>query len=79
MTGHPPIYVGLYIDDLIYFSAGEQAKMEFQRRIKDDQKIPVDFEGEPKKFLGMKWQKSSDNESITIHLQKEATTSALVE
>ena len=23
MTGHPPIYVGLYIDDLIYFSASE--------------------------------------------------------
>ena len=60
MTGHPPIYVGLYIDDLIYFSASELAKTEFERRIKDDQKIPVDFEGEPKKFLGMKWQKIVD-------------------
>ena len=45
MPGHPPIYVGLYVDEFIYFSASELAKTEFERRIKDDQKIPVDFEG----------------------------------
>ena len=28
----------------------------------------VDFEGEPKKVLGMKWQKIADDESLTIHL-----------
>ena len=39
----------------------------------------VDFEGEPKKFLGMKWQKIVDDESLTIYLSQDATISALVE
>ena len=26
MPGHPPIYVGLYIDEFIYFSASEFVK-----------------------------------------------------
>ena len=39
----------------------------------------IDFEGEPKKFLGMKWQKIADDDILTIHLSQEATTSALVE
>ena len=39
----------------------------------------VDFEGESKKFLGIKWQKISDDESHTIHLSQEATISVLVE
>ena len=50
MPGHPTIYVGLYVDDFIYFSASELVKTEFERRIKDDQKMLVDFEGEPKMF-----------------------------
>ena len=50
MTGHPPIYVGLYVDDLIYFSARKLVKAEFERRIKDYQNTLVDFEGEPKRF-----------------------------
>ena len=39
----------------------------------------VDFEGEPTKFLGMKWQQISDDESLTIILSQEVTISALVE
>ena len=38
-----------------------------------------DFEGELKKVLGMKWKKIADNESLTIPLLQEGTTSALVE
>ena len=79
MPGHQPIYVGLYVDDFIYFSARELVETEFDRHIKEDQKMLVDFEGEPKKFLGMKWQQIIDDESLTIHLSQEATISALVE
>ena len=39
----------------------------------------AEFEGEPTKFLGMKWQQITDYESLTIHLLQEATISALVE
>ena len=45
----------------------------------DNQKMLVDFEGEPTKFLGMKWQQIADDESLTIHLSQEADISALVE
>ena len=79
MPGHPPIYVGPYVGDFIYFSASNLVKTEFERRIKDDKKMLVEFECEPKKVLGMKWQKIADNESLTIHLLQEATICALVE
>ena len=54
MPIHPPIYVGLYVDDFIYISAGNFVETEFERRIKDDQNMLVDFKDEPKTFLGMK-------------------------
>ena len=79
MPGHPPIYVGLYVDDFIYFSARELVKTEFERRIKDDQKKTSWIWRWTRKVLGMKWQKISDNEKFTIHLLQEATVSALVE
>ena len=44
MPGHPPIYLGLYVDDFIYFSASGLVNKEFEQRIKDDQKVLVDFE-----------------------------------
>ena len=79
IPGHPPIYVGLYVDGFIYFSASELVKTEFELCIKDDQKMLVYFEGETKNFLGMKWQQIADDESLAIHLLQEATISALVE
>ena len=39
----------------------------------------VEFEGETKKILGMKWKQIADDESLTIHLSQEATIIALVE
>ena len=68
MPGHPPIYMGLYVDDFIYFSASNVVKTEFERRIKDDQEIIVDFEGERTTFLGMKLHQIADDDSLTIHL-----------
>ena len=79
MPGHPPIYGGLYVDDFIYFSASKLVETEFERRIKEDQNMLVDFEGDLKMFLGMKWQQIADDESLTIHLPKEATIRAIVE
>ena len=79
MSIHLPIYVGLYVDDFVYFSAGKLVKTEFEWRIKEDQKKLADFEGEPKIFLGMKCQQVADNESLTIHMLQESTISMLVE
>ena len=50
MPGHPRIYVGLYVDDLIYFSAIELVEAEFEQRIKEDQNMLFDSEGESKIF-----------------------------
>ena len=54
MPSHTPIYVGLYVDDFIYFSASKFVESEFKRLVKEYQNMIVDFEGEPKTFLGMK-------------------------
>ena len=42
-------------------------------------KILVVFEGEPKTFLSLKWQKIADDKSLTIHLSQETNSSTLIE
>ena len=42
MPRHPHIYVGLYVDNFIYFSVCKLVETEFERRIKDDQNMLVD-------------------------------------
>ena len=79
MPGYPPIYVGLYVDDFLYFSASEFVEKQFERRIKEDQNMIIDFEGEPKKCLGMKWHQIAYNGSFTVHMSQEVAISALVE
>jgi len=31
IEGEPPIYVGIYVDDIIYFSASDAVEKKFQR------------------------------------------------
>ena len=51
IPGCPPIYLGLYVDDFIYFSEGKQVEQEFE----DDfgSQITIDFNGPITYFLGI--------------------------
>ena len=50
MPGHPPICVGLSVDEFIYFSASEVVKTEFYQRIKDNKQILLTLKVNPQFF-----------------------------
>ena len=47
---HPPIYVGLYIDNLVYYSKSDKLEEWFETSLKSH--IKVDFMGDVSWFLG---------------------------
>ena len=53
IPGQPLIYVGLYVDDIIYFSSSKQVEKEFETRFCSE--IPCVFNGQVDHFLGIKF------------------------
>ena len=54
LKDHPPLYLGLYVDDFVYFSESDEVEQEFQRRL--GAKVTTDFMGPVTHFLGHKFQ-----------------------
>ena len=71
LANQPPIYIGIYVDDIIYFSPSREVETAFEERLKE--KIDIEFNGQIGYFLGINFTcvKSPDN-NITIHLSQEA-------
>ena len=44
LKGHPPIYVGLYVDNLVYYSKSDKVEEWFEMSLKSH--IKVDFMGD---------------------------------
>ena len=71
IPGEPPVYLGLYVDDFIYFSESEAAEKKFEQLF--GAKINTDFNGPIQWFLGIKFEMSrNENNQITILLTQEA-------
>eukprot|EP00957_Ditylum_brightwellii_P150773 11480024-Ditylum_brightwellii.AAC.1 len=45
LPDQPPIYIGLYVDDFIYFSQSDEVEKVFEHRLKHDMKMIVEFTG----------------------------------
>ncbi len=71
IDGQPPIYLGLYVDDFIYFSQSREVEEKFEKAFGDQ--IDTDFNGDIDYFLGIKFthQRDADNH-VTINLSQEA-------
>ena len=52
--GEPPLYLGLFVDDFIFFNASDTVKQVFQTRFAEYYK--VDFQQELTHFLGIKFK-----------------------
>lgn len=78
---HAPLYLGLYVDDFVYFSESPQVEKEFQLQL--ETKTNVDFMGPVSHFLGHKfqWQSYSINSTphLRLHLSQTAYADHLVE
>jgi len=75
IEGGPPIYIGIYVDDIIYFSTSDEVERVFEERL--NALVSVDFMGRVSHFLGIEfsWQHHADgNLSVTLTQQSFAET-----
>jgi hypothetical protein len=71
IDGEPPLYLGLYVDDFVYFSRSPKVEDKFTKDFGD--KIDTDFNGQIGYFLGINFECSKDkNGDVTIHMGQEA-------
>jgi len=75
IPGEPPIYIGIYVDDIIYFSSSDKVEHYFEESF--SKLWQVDFMGQVSHFLGIEftWKHHSDgNLSVTLTQQSFAET-----
>ena len=71
IPGQPPLYLGLYVDDFIYFTESPQVEKAFETRLSD--LIPVDWNGDIDYCLGIKFTNTAHPDGyVTITLTQEA-------
>ena len=77
IKGHPPIYVGLYVDDFIYFSSSDKVEKSFESQFRAS--VNTTFDGEVNYFLGIAFHNTRHEDGhISIHMSQEAFTDTLV-
>ena len=81
IDGKAPLFLGLYVDDFVYFSEDPTVEAEFESKLKA--KTLVDFMGTVTHFLGIKFQwkhfKSKNQRHLKVHLSQSAYVEHLVQ
>ncbi len=75
IDGEPPIYVGIYVDDIIYFSTSDAVEQKFESLLWTIGE--VEFMGQVTQFLGIEftWKHHTDgNPSVSLTQQSFAET-----
>ena len=78
IEGEPPIYIGIYVDDLIYFSLSDRVEKEFENRLSSIGEI--DFMGQVSHFLGIEftWCHHVDG-NISVNLTQQSFVENLLD
>jgi len=78
VPGEPPIYVGIYVDDIIYFSASDLVEKKFEEKLSSIG--TVDFMGQVSLFLGTEfsWVIHEDGH-VTVSLTQQSFVETLIE
>lgn len=80
ISGRAPLYLGLYVDDFVYFSEDQSVEASFEKQLKEN--TLVDFMGPASHFLGLKfqWNKFTVNKEdhLKVHLSQSAFVDNLV-
>jgi hypothetical protein len=78
MPGQPPIYVGIYVDDIIYFSVSDDVEKQFESKLSTIGS--VDFMGQVSLFLGTKftWVHHEDGH-LTVTLTQQSFIETLMD
>ena len=71
IPGHPPLYLGLYVDDFIYFSESTIVEEAFKARF--SKLISIEWNGEVDYFLGVSFDcKRHEDSHVTITMHQQA-------
>ena len=78
IPGEPPLYLGLFVDDFIYFSSSPKVETHFEHLF--SQKYTVEFNQEVKHFLGIKFTnvKHADGH-VDIYMNQPKDISDLIQ
>jgi hypothetical protein len=69
--GGPPIYMGIYVDDIIYFSSSDEVEKHFESLLSGIGN--VDFMGQVSHFLGIEFAwKYLPNGHLTVSLTQQS-------
>jgi Reverse transcriptase (RNA-dependent DNA polymerase) len=78
IPGRAPLYLAIYVDDLIYFSADPEVEKKFESDFAS--RVTVDFMGDAEFYLGTKfdWLHEPDGH-VTCHLSQEGYAHMIVD
>jgi hypothetical protein len=78
IDGGPPIYVGVYVDDIIYFSSSDDVERKFKESL--GQLVSVDFMGQVSHFLGIEFSwKYHDDGHLTVNRTQQSFAETLID
>ncbi|MGH7974214.1 MAG: hypothetical protein ACREBR_01715, partial [bacterium] len=78
IPGLLPIYVALWVDDFIYFSASRIVERQFELVLSS--KVKVDFMGDVEFFLGTQFQWSRDTDgNVKCHMSQNGYINMLID
>ena len=77
LKDHPPLYVGLYVDDFAYFSTSSKVEEHFKTLL--NQKYTVSYDDCLEWFLGMKFTWYETATTLRCHVHQEAFVLDLVD
>jgi hypothetical protein len=78
LPDEPPIYIGLYVDDIIYFSQSDKVLTKFETDF--GEKLDTTFSGDIDYFLGIKFDcKKNKDGDVSIMMSQEAFIESLCE
>ena len=76
IPGKPPIYIGLYVDDFIYFSESDEVEKSFETEW--GKRFKTTFDGDVSHFLGITFHTDTHKDGhISIHMNQEPFTDSL--
>jgi len=77
IQGKSPLYLGLYVDDFVYFLESTEVEEAFEKKL--GKLTKVDFMGTVSHFLGIKFQWRLTENNVKVHLSQEAFSENLIQ
>jgi len=77
IPGKPPLFLGLYVDDFIFFSESDEVEQHFEKELQRE--TLVDFMGNVTHFLGLRFQWRKSTTDLKVHISQEAFSDNLIQ